>query len=569
MLAAASDSHIWSVLLQIVALLGGALLLGVIFERFKQSAILGYLLAGTILGPHALGIVHAESGVPVVAELGVSLLLFAIGLEFSLRRLKRLGNMAAVGGSLQVGLTVLAAAGIGLLFGAEPKTAIAIGAVVALSSTACVLRLLTDRAQLDSVHGRSALGILLLQDIAVVPLVLLVTMLGGGGTVLDMALGLGKAIGLIVVLLAAFWWISNHLLPRLLKAVNITRDRELLILLAAVLAIGSACAAHALKLSPALGAFIAGMLLAESPFATQVRADVGAMRALFVTLFFTSVGMLGDPKWILANVLPVVGVVGLIILGKAILITILALIFKRTLAFAVATGLALAQVGEFGVVIAGIAESTKLIDADLLKLLVSATLISLFLTPFLVRGALPIGERVERLAYKLGIWRHAHEKTKAAAEEHRAPIKDHVIIAGFGPAGRQAGEELIRERQPAIVLDLRPPNIEMARTMGLDAALGDATNPDVLIHHGIEHAKALVISIPDHNSIVRVVQTVRHLAPDVKIIARARYHAFTDDLEQAGATVVVDEEALVGRRLAVSLRAIVGKREEEADAAEK
>ncbi|MFT5466206.1 MAG: CPA2 family monovalent cation:H+ antiporter-2 [Verrucomicrobiales bacterium] len=563
MIAVASDAQIWAILLQIVALLGVALLLGVVFERLKQSAILGYLLAGTILGPFALDFVRADSGVPIVAELGVSLLLFAIGLEFSLKRLMRLGAMAVGGGSLQVVLTLLAGAGIAVLTGFEIRTALAIGAIVALSSTACVLRILTDRTQLDSVHGRSALGVLLLQDVAVVPLVLLVTMLGGAGSAFDMALGLGKALGLIVVLLAAFWWISNQFLPRLLKEINISRDRELLILLAAVLALGSACAAHALDLSPALGAFIAGMLLAESPFATQVRADVGAMRALFVTLFFTSVGMLGDPQWILENALLVLGVVVLIILGKSILITLLALIFKRTLAHAIATGIALAQVGEFGVVIAGIAASSQLIDESLLKLLVSSTLISLFLTPFLVRSALPIGESIERLAFRLGIWRHEHQKSKSAAAEHHEPTKDHVIVAGFGPAGRQAGEELLRDRQAAIVLDLRPPNVELARTMGLDAALGDATNPDVLIHHGIEHAKALVISIPDHNSIVRVVQTVRHLAPTVQIIARARYHAFVPDLELAGATVVVDEEALVGRRLAVALRAIVGKQQAE------
>ena len=189
----AVDGAVWSVLLQVVGLLGAALLLGVLFERFRQSAILGYLLAGTLLGPHVLNFVHEGSGVPVIAELGVSLLLFAIGLEFSLKRLLRLGSIAAGGGSLQVVLTLLAAAGVALLVGLEMRTALALGAVVALSSTACVLRILTDRTELDSVHGRAALGILLLQDVAVVPLLLLVTMLGGAGTTMDMVVGLGKS----------------------------------------------------------------------------------------------------------------------------------------------------------------------------------------------------------------------------------------------------------------------------------------------------------------------------------------------------------------------------------------
>lgn len=546
--------QVWSVLLQVVILLGAALLFGVVLERLKQSAILGYLLAGTLLGPNALGIVQAESGVPVIAELGVSLLLFAIGLEFSLKRLMRLGSIAAGGGSVQVSLTLAAGAVVALIAGLNLTTAIAVGAVVALSSTACVLRLLNDRSELDSIHGRASLGILLLQDVAVVPLVLLVTMLAGAGGPLSMVVGLGKAIGLIIVLVATFWWISNQLLPRLLKAVNLTRDRELLILLAAVLALGSACAANALNLSPALGAFIAGIMLAESPYATQVRADVSALRALFVTLFFASVGMLGDPGWIAENALLVGGIVLLVLFGKAIVIAGTALCFRIPLAHAIATGITLAQVGEFGVVIAGIGQVGGLIEESLLKLLVSATLISLFLTPFLVRMALPVGEKLASL-----FQRGPQTKPDAAVEASKSTkLNNHVIVIGFGPAGVQAGEEILRSSINALVLDLRPPNIELARTMGLDAALGDATNPEVLIHHGVTTAKSVIISIPDHKSIVRIVQLVRHLAPDVHIVARARYHAFTSDIEEAGASVVINEENQVGRRLAAALRAILG-----------
>lgn len=547
--------QVWSVLLQVVILLGAALLFGVLFERLKQSAILGYLLAGTLLGPNALNVVHAESGVPIVAELGVSLLLFTIGLEFSLKRLLRLGSIAGGGGSAQVGLTLLMGALVALLAGLHMSTAVAVGAVVALSSTACVLRILNDRSELDSIHGRASLGILLLQDVAVVPLVLLVTMLAGAGGPLSMVVGLGKAIGLILVLVAAFWWISNQFLPRLLKAVNLTRDRELLILLAVVLALGSACAAHSLKLSPALGAFIAGIMLAESPYATQVRADVSALRALFVTLFFASVGMLGDPGWIAENIPMVGGIVLLVLLGKGLLVTLVARCFRIPLAHAIATGITLSQIGEFGVVIAGIGQSGGLIEESLLKLLVSATLISLFLTPFLVRIALPVGEKLAGLLHP----NSASNTEKSRTEEAKASnLTNHVIVVGFGPAGVQAGEELLRSSINALVIDLRPPNIELARSMGLEAAIGDATNPEVLIHHGVANAKSVVISIPDHKSIVRIVQAVRHLAPDVHIVARSRYHAFSSDLEQAGATVVVNEELQVGRRLAAALRALLG-----------
>lgn len=240
---AAAESGVWEVLFQLLALLATALVIGMLFERFGQSAILGYLTAGMLLGPQGTGVVSRDSGVPVIAELGVSLLLFAIGLEFSARRLVRLGPVAGVGGTLQVGLTLGVATGAGLLFGLDLKNALCLGAAVALSSTACVLRLLTDRAEIDSVHGRASLGILLLQDIAVVPLVLFVTMLAGEGGPTAMVLGLGKALGLIAALLVGFRLLSRFVIPPVMRQLSLSRDRELLVLLAVVLAIGSALAA--------------------------------------------------------------------------------------------------------------------------------------------------------------------------------------------------------------------------------------------------------------------------------------------------------------------------------------
>ena len=350
---AAAATGVWPVFFQLVALLSAALLLGMLFDRLGQSAILGYLPAGTLLGPAVLDVVHAGSGVRILAELGVSLLLFAIGLEFSLHRLLRVGKIAVVGGTLQIALTLALGCVIAIAAGFGMRVALVIGAMVSLSSTACVLRVLTDRAELDSIHGRSSLGILLMQDIAVVPLVLLVTMLGGGGTFAEMGLGFAKAIGLIAALVGGFYLLSNFVLPRMLARLSLARDRELLILLAVILAVGSACVAHALDVSPALGAFIAGLMLAESPFATQIRSDVGALRALFITLFFASMGMLGDPAWILKNAGWVALVVGVVVVGKATIITGIAVALKRPLKHATATGLCSAQVGEFGMVIGG------------------------------------------------------------------------------------------------------------------------------------------------------------------------------------------------------------------------
>lgn len=552
---AAADSGVWPVFFQLVVLLSAALLLGMLFERFGQSAILGYLLAGTLLGPAVLNLVDGGAGIPILAELGVSLLLFAIGLEFSLNRLLRLGRIAMLGGSLQIVLTLALGCGVALAVGFDMRVALVIGAMVALSSTACVLRVLTDRAELDSIHGRSALGILLLQDIAVVPLVLLVTMLGGGGTLVEMGVGFAKAVGLIVVLVGGFYLLSNFVLPRMLARLSLARDRELLILLAVILALGSASAAHSLQISPALGAFIAGIMLAESPFSTQIRSDVSALRALFVTLFFASMGMLGDPGWISMNLGKVALAVMLIILGKAMVIAIITAILKRPLRHAIATGISLAQVGEFGVVIGGIAHGDKLLTDDTFRLFVSATLVAFFLTPLLIRRALPLGTLMAK-------WLPGGKTCldpEKSDQPSGPPRSSHILVVGFGPSGQRVAEDLENRKLDFHILDLRPANIELAQSIGYEAHLGDATNLEVLLHHGVEQAQVVVITVPDHRTVCHVAAAIRTLSPDTAIVARARYHPFVSELEQAGAAVVVDEESVTGHRLAAAVRAVLRK----------
>ncbi len=552
-IGAGDGTNVWDFFFQVVLLLLAALLTGMFLERLGQSAILGYLLAGTLMGPAVFNVVDAESGVPILAELGVSLLLFAIGLEFSLKRLLRLGDIAVVGGSLQVALTLVLGCVVSLLVGLDFRVAVAIGAMIALSSTACVLRVLVDRGDLDSIHGRSALGILLLQDVAVVPLVLLVTMLGGAGGWGEMGLDFIKAVGLITGMIGGFFVLSNFVLPGMLRTLSLARDRELLILLAVILSLGSAGIAHALEISPALGAFIAGIMLAESPFATQIRSDISALRSLFITLFFASVGMLGDPGWMVVHAPRVILTVGLILLGKAVIISIISLALKRPLNHAVATGVSLAQVGEFGVVIAGIARSTELLSEDLFRLLVSATLISLFLTPFFVRIALPFGNWLQKRIPRSDRFSPEWEESSSPSPRFR----DHVIVVGFGPSGQCVSEELHRSERDFFVLDLRPKNIELARGLGYEAKLGDATSLELLLHHGITRARAIVITVPDHRTVCHIAAAVRNLAPKLDIIARARYHPFVPELEEAGASVVIDEEFVTGRRLAAAVKSVI------------
>lgn len=560
----------WEVLTEVLILLAGALVLGAVFERLRQSAILGYLLAGLLLGPTGpLQWVHQAGLVNAISELGVALLLFVIGLEFSLRRLLRIGPVGLVGGTLQVVLTCAIAAFMSWLVGLGGAESIAVGAIVSLSSTACVLRVLSDRAEMDSVTGRSCLGLLLLQDMAVVPLVLLVTMLGkpdaSAGHVI---VSLGTSVLLIAGLAGGLYLVSAYLLPRVMRDPTMARNRELAILLAMVLAIGSAWVAHELGLSPAIGAFLAGMLLAESPFAVQVRADVGALRALFVTLFFTSVGMLGDTQWIASNWLLIAATVVVIIVGKTLVTTAVVRLFLPKIRHAAGTGLSLAQVGEFSFVLAQVAyaggsgasggvgtSGGGVLNEQTFKLFVSSTLVTLFLTPYLVAAGPKFGRLIQSLGYRLGVERTA--RIEPADTDQAGTRQGHIVVIGFGPAAQRMHDKMFKRHPNVLVVDLNPRNLTLARSMGLSVQVGDATNPELVKHLNIPDAGIVVIALPDHRAAVTIIRHVRNLSLDTPIIARSRYHAFANDIRRAGATVAVDEEDWIGRRLGLEVNRIL------------
>ncbi|MCK4343140.1 MAG: cation:proton antiporter [Phycisphaerae bacterium] len=545
---------LWTALLDVLILLLAALLLGALCERLKQSAILGYLLAGTLLGPNALDLMPNHKAVATIAELGVALLLFTIGLEFSWRRLRSSGPIALGGGTLQVLLTGGLTAGVCLTLGLGSRPALTVGALIALSSTACVLRLLVSRAEIDGVPGRNALGILLLQDIAVVPLVLIVTALGSdsSGSVAQIGWKLGRAAGVAALLVAALFLLLNYVVPVLLRAKEAAHNRDLPILLAIVTAVGAASASHKLGLSPALGAFIAGLLLAESPFATQIRADIAPLRTLFVTLFFASIGMLSNPAWVLEHWATVVVVVAAIVFGKAVVISGVARLFRSSAGHAVATGLCLAQVGEFSFVLAEVARHGQLIDRGLFELIVAATVGTLFLTPYLVALAPHLARAVGRLSTGGPRALRALDEATLPPE---AELSGHIIIVGFGPAGQRVAEALLRRHKSRlVVIELNAKSADVARTYGLRTYIGDATRAEALEHVRVAAALTVVVTVPDPATARHVIEQVRALSSETPVIARARYHVYRWELILAGAEVVVDEEEEVGLRIAVAVR---------------
>lgn len=540
----------WGLLFDVLVLLGSAFVLGAACERLRQSAVLGYLVAGMCLGPNALGWVSGQGEVEVLAELGVATLLFTIGLEFSWSRLRGLGSRLLLGGVAQVFLTITVAAGVGLLFGLSGTVALVVGAVVTLSSTATVLRVLASRGEVDSVHGRSALAVLLVQDLAVVPLVILVTVLSGEGSAEEVAWGLARTLGLAAVLVLAMGVLAHKVVPFALGAAPLQRNRELPVLLAAVLGLGSAFAAHEAGLSPAVGAFLAGMLLGGSPFATQIRADVGVLRTLLITLFFGSIGMLGDVAWILANLPAVLGVVVAILVGKSAVLWAVLRPAGLSGRHALAVGVCLAQVGEFSFVLATAAEATVL-DADLFRLVVSVTIVTLLLTPALVSGGPALVFRFASLV--------RGEKEATPTEDDTAP-RGHVVVIGFGPAGQAAAATLLQASVPTTVVDLNPRSMERARELGYVAVIGDASHQDVLEHAHVEAAAAVVVTVPDPAMTQTLVALVRAMAPHATVLARCRYHVWREAIDTAGAQVVLDEEQEVGARLAEELDRLISGR---------
>ena len=530
--------EIWKLIGEVLLLLLGAFLLGALAQRLKQSAIIGYLLAGIVLGP----LLFNRQAVMSVAELGVALLLFSIGLEFSLVRLKRMGSIALVGGSLQVLLTMVLFAGLFVLFH-PPASALAIGALVALSSTAIVLRVLVDRAEIDSVHGRSALGVLLVQDVAVVPLVLFITILTGGGNSLEIAVTVGRTLGAAVAIVVLFYILYFQIIPRLLLKTELFANRELVVLLTILLAVGSIWAAHSVGLSPSLGAFLAGMLLAESPFAAQVRSDIGSIRVLFVTLFFVSIGMLADPGWVLSNWSVVFLWLFLVVIGKTIIVYLIFLFFKIGHGQALATGISLSQMGEFSFVLGTIAKTGGLIDGELFALIVSVTIFSMFIAPYSVSYAIPLAR------WSVGLFSSRQRSLMIQQEKSGLKTSGRILIIGFGPAGQEVAEALIKEKLRPEVIELNPKTAQIAREKGLPLHLGDASGTEMLEKGGIHEACIVVVTVPDPRSAAQIIRTIHLLSPNLPVIARSRYQIAVPDLQRAGA-VVIDEEHTVGIAIA-------------------
>lgn len=532
---------LWIILRDVVVLLGACLLVGGVFSRFGQSPIVGYLLAGMLLGgPGSLHLVGSEREIEAISELGVALLLFSLGLEFSVERLKSLGAKPLLGGVAQVSVTILVAFLGAILFKTGIKESLAFGAMVALSSTAVVLRILMERGEMEMPHGRNSLGVLLTQDMAVVPLALLMTILGGEGAAGEVAANIVK-----LLLMAGALIVGLYLLTRVavlaLGTLTLHRNRELTVIFSIVTGLGAAWASHAVGISPALGAFLAGMFLGSSAFATQIRADVAPLQVVLLTMFFGAAGMVADPIWILSNAHIVGALVMALTVGKCLVIWMIFRMFGQTHRVAAATGLCLAQIGEFAFVLGSIGRTSDVVTEEMYALVVSAAIVSFFLSAFLVPLAPKFGNKIAGLL-------HAPQGSTDDTTPHvDAPD---VAIIGFGPAGQIAARPLVDTGLRVVVIDLNQEGVKRAKALGFTGQVGDATQSDVLDHAHLSRCKTVVITVPHYQSAATILEHVRKHVPQAHVIMRSRYELHTNHFVTAGADFIAGDEQEVGECLA-------------------
>ena len=527
--------------LELTLLLLGSAVLGVVaFRMLHLPPMLGYLAVGVLIGPHALELADNGPTTHGLAEFGVVFLMFSIGLEFSLAQLRAMRRIVFGLGLAQVSLTILVTVlgALALQYLPLPikigwQAALALGGALAMSSTAIVSKLLTERLELESQHGRRIIGILLFQDLAVVPLLILIPSLARPAE--ELAITLGWAAVKAAAVLALLLFFGQKLMRNWFTIVVKRRSQELFMLNLLLVTLGAAWITEHAGLSMALGAFVAGMLISETPYKHQVEEDIKPFRDVLLGLFFITIGMLLDLHVVLENWYLVLLLLVLPVLLKFGLIALLAKAFGSSDGVAMRTGLALAQAGEFGFVLLNLADGSKLIDPFLIQLVLASMVLSMLAAPFIIANMDKIAMKVASNEWML----QSLQLTQLASRTMAA--QKHVIIAGFGRSGQSLATLLSEEKLPWYALDLDPERVQEARTAGVNVSYGDCTRREALIAAGINRASALVITFADTRLAVKVLHLVHELAPKLPVIVRAHDDTELDVLKKAGATEVVPE----------------------------
>lgn len=545
-----------SLLKDLSIIFGLSLCVAYVCFRVRIPVIVGFLLTGIIVGPHGLQLISAVQQVEVMSEAGIVLLLFTIGLELSIKELLQLKKAVFLGGSVQILLSIAFFAGIALALGLPFNIAVFIGFILSLSSTAIVLKILQERAAMDSPAGRITLGIMIFQDLSIVPMMLLIPVLSGasaangaGHDIYDLLRTFGIKFGLFILLIAA----ARFLIPKVLGIIVRTRSREIFLLATFAICLSIAFATAHIGLSLALGAFLAGLFIAESQYSLSALEGILPFRDIFTSLFFISVGMLLDGAFFVAN-LPMVLIITLVIIVvKSITGGLGTVVLRYPLRPVILVGMGLAQVGEFSLVLAKSGLEQKLLTGNNYQLFLAASILTMAITPFWMALSPHVANRLAHfpifrkqkanvISENEAFEKPALQKNTDHASTSNASLKDHLIIIGFGIGGKHLARAATVAGIPYVVLEMNPDTVRKYSKMGIPIMYGDASNRAVLEHIGVHNARVMAIVISDPMAIRRVTDIARDMNASLHIIVRTRFMGEIADLRNLGADTVIVEE---------------------------
>jgi len=509
-------------------------------QRLRVPTIVGFLLTGILAGPHGLGLISAVEEVETLAEIGVMLLLFTIGVEFSLKEFVRMRKSVVFGGSLQVFLTFLVSFAISRQLDYPFNEAIFIGFLIALSSTAIVLKILQEKAEFDSPHGRTALAFLIFQDIIVVPMILFIPLLVGGTGQLGTSLVLLAVKGIVVFVLVAVS--ARWIVPRLFYQIARSRSSELFLLSVLVMCFGVAYLTYLAGLSLALGAFLAGLIISESEYGHHALGNIVPFRDVFTSLFFVSIGMLLDLGFLIKQPEQVALIAVTAMIGKTILAGIAVLILGLPLRTAIIVGLTLCQVGEFSFILARVGVHYGLLVGDMFQLFLAVAVLTMGATPFIMAFAPRFADAVLRLPLPGKLKAGFSPRSGSVSAHQRQKFKDHLIIVGYGLNGRNLTQAARTAKIPYVIIEMNPETVRQERRADEPIYYGDATQEAVLKKAAIEAARIMVVAISDPAATRRTIAIARTLSPKLHIIARTRFLQEMAPLYDLGANEVIPEE---------------------------
>ena len=557
-------------LVDLAIALGAALLGGFVAQWLRQPVILGYLVAGVLVGPHTPGLNSSVERVETLANLGVALLMFALGTEFSLEALRRVRGVAVFGGILQLLLAIALGTALGVTLGYSLPASIFLGGVISISSSILMLKLLAARGEVESITGRVALGTSIVQDLATVAMIIILPALSMG-VGLELVTNAGLAMLKGGAFLAIAYLLGTRLVPPLLAAVARLGSRELFLLTIVGIAVSTAALGQAVGISFALGAFVGGIVVSESEFSEHALREIIPVRDIFATLFFVSIGMLMDPAFLWTHGLQIALLVAAIIAGKFAISTLVIARFGYDAPTAARIGLLLAQIGEFSFVLAGVGLARGAIDNDLYGLILAAALLTLAINPLLVNNADRLGRPLGVLWRALGalparVARSVGNGGAGAAEARvsttngqvqgrsgevgdLASLKNHVVICGYGRVGHELARALDRRGFKFSIIDYDPAKVDEARAQGYLAVRGDATNPAVLVRAGIGSARMLAAVLPDLPGAEQAIRVGKGLNPRIRVFARTGDARAIPHLKAAGASAVIQPEFEAGLEL--------------------